>query len=424
MKKFITLLVVWLLAAAYGIAQPVGSGTNGLDDLITEALRNNPEIRAAVYRMDAAGARVLQESALDDPELTYMRDEMPGFRWKDAMYSRLELSQRIRFPSKLVRQSELAEIQVEHAHHDHMEKANEVLAALKSAYYELWFVQQSIRLTEQNSRLLKQFTEIAQTKYGVGLVPQQDVLKAYVEGAKNDNQLVSLRQRELGTKAMIMAILNRPSTDTLGSAILADRIDFIPALEQVEQLALMNRPMLLHDSLAVEESRLRLSLARSEYLPDFSFALQYVTSPIGDFSGWGIKAAISLPFAPWTLAKTNARSEEAAISIRTSAVMYNASRNAVLADARDLYFKIQSAKRQAESYRTVVLPQARQSLQASMIAYQNGKTDFLMLIDAYRTLVELEMESLMVRTEFEKNVAELERAVGVPDIAGLKEERN
>jgi outer membrane protein TolC len=68
----------------------------------------------------------------------------------------------------------------------------------------------------------------------------------------------------------------------------------------------------------------------------------------------------------------------------------------------------------------VILPQAQQSLKASITAYQNGRTDFLMLFDAYRTLVELSMESLMVRMQFEQAVAELERQVGVPDIVSMK----
>jgi outer membrane protein TolC len=73
----------------------------------------------------------------------------------------------------------------------------------------------------------------------------------------------------------------------------------------------------------------------------------------------------------------------------------------VLSNVKDMYFKVQSSKQQIESYITVILPQARQSLKASITAYQNARTDFLMLIDAYRTLVELSMESLMVRMQFD-----------------------
>jgi outer membrane protein TolC len=170
---------------------------------------------------------------------------------------------------------------------------------LKLAYYELWIAQQSINMTEENARLLRQFTDVAQTKYGVGQVPQQDVLKAYVEIAKLENNLTALRQRELSAKSMLMSLLNRNPNDSLGVATLRDSIVFTPSLQALERLTLQSRPMLLHDSLGVEEGQVMLSLARREFLPDFMLGLQYVTAPSGDFRGWTVIAVISLPFAPW-----------------------------------------------------------------------------------------------------------------------------
>lgn len=406
--KVLFLVVTPLLA--YGQQQ-----TLELRQLVDEALRNNPEIQASLHQVDAAHARIGQAGTLDDPELTYMREEMPGFRFNEAMYSRIELMQTFRFPSKLSKETEIAEINAEHSHHNHYEKELEIIAKLKSAYYELWFVQQSMALNRENARLLQQFVTIAKTKFGTGEAALQDVLKANVELAKLENQGTVLQQQEQSAKAMLMAILNRQPNDTLGVAGLSDNVVFRATLDTLQQLALQSRPMLLHDSLMVEESRAMLSLSKREYLPDIKLGVQYVTVPVGDFRGWGISAGITLPFAPWTLGKASSRVEEAAATISKSSAALNASRNMVMSNVRDLYFKAQSARRQLDSYRTVILPQAQQSLKASMTAYQNGRTDFLMLVDAYRTLVELSMESLMARMQFEQAVSELERQVGIPD---------
>ncbi len=387
-----------------------------LHRLIEEALKNNPEIQASLHQVDAAHARVGQAGTLDAPELTYMREEMPGFRWNQSEMQKVELMQMFRFPSKLSKETEIAEINAEHSHHDHYEKELEVIAKLKSAYFELWFVQQTMVLNRENARLLQQFVTIAKTKFGVGDASLQEVLKANVELAKLENQSIVLQQQERSAKAMLMAILNRQQIDTLGVAVLQDSVVFKTTLDWLQQGAFRSRPMLLHDSLAVEESRAMLSLSKREYLPDFKLGIQYVTAPMREFRGWSISVGITLPFAPWTLGKASARIEEATATISRSAATLNASRNMVLSSIKDLYFKVQSAKRQLDSYRTVILPQAQQSLKASMTAYQNGRTDFLMLVDAYRTLVELSMESLMVRMQFEQAVAELERQVGVADI--------
>ena len=416
----ITLLVStlsWSQQDSITILEPT---TLDVNSLTMEAMMKNPEIHAALAQMDVMEAKVSQAGALDDPELKFMREGMPGFQWNEAMYSRIELMQMFRFPTKLSTEKSLAEIRAEHAHHDHLEKINEVLSKLKSAYYELWFVQQSLVLDQENIRLMRQFSQIATIKYGVGLVSQQDVLKSHIEIAMMSNDLLMLRQRELGAKVMLMALLNRQEKDTLGYAIIPDEIIFTPSLDTLEQLALTMRPMLMHDSLMIAESETMRSMAKQEYLPDFKVGLERMTSPLDGFSGWSVTAGITLPFAPWTLGKANARVEEADAGIQRATFTYAASRNMVRSRIKDLYSKIIAEHQQLESFRTGIIPQARQSLNVSLNAYQTGKTDFLMLIDAYRTLVNLTKDYFMTRMEFEQSIAELEREVGYQDIATLK----
>jgi len=396
------------------------SSTLDLNTLIAEALINNPEIQAALSQMDVMEAKISQAGALDDPELQFMQEGMPGFRWNEAMFSRVELMQMVRFPTKISTERSLAEIRAEHAHHDHLEKVNGVLSELKIAYYELWFVQQNIVLEEENIRLMRQFLQTAMTKYGVGIVSQQDVLKAQVEIAMLNNELLMLRQKELGTKAMMMAILNRAEKDTLGFAIIPDEIIFTANLDTLQKLALLVRPMLTHDSMMIQESETMRSMAQQEYLPDFKFGLERITSPLDGFSGWSVTAGITLPFAPWTLGKASARVDEANAGIQRATSAYTASRNMVLSRIKDLYYKVIADKQRLESFRTGIMPQARQSLSASLTGYQTGRTDFLMLIDAYRTLVNLTKEYFMTRMEFEQTIAALDREVGYQNVATVK----
>lgn len=415
--KFILMVIALLTFSSRAMAQ---SDSLELQYLIVEALVNNPEIRAAAFQMEVMEAKVPQARALDDPELRYMRMEMPNFRWNIATYSNFELMQMIRFPSKLFAQSDIAKIQAEHAHHDHLEKINAVLAKLKSAYYELWFIQQDIALARENIRLMKQFSSIAQTRYGVGGGSQQDVLKARVELAKLENDLIMLRQKELGMKAILMAILNRAPNDRIGVAVIPDEVVFTPTLDTLQTLALQNRAMLKHDSLSVDENRTMLSLAKQEYLPDLRLGLEYVRGPLDGFRGWTVTAGIVIPFAPWTLGKASGRVDEANAAIQRSIATYNASRNMVLSNVKELYFKAEANKQQLNAYRTKILPQAQQSLEASTTEYQSGRTNFLTLVDAYRTLVELKMEHFMIRMEFEQTIAELERTVGYQNVASIK----
>jgi outer membrane protein, heavy metal efflux system len=418
--KNIFLSMILLLLTAQLFSQNSSPTAMRLDDLIDEAVKNNPEIRAALAQVDVMRARVSQAGTLDDPELKFMREGMPDFKYSKAMFSRLELMQMIPFPTKLGTQKDLAEIQKRSSQSDQLEKVNEVLAKLKSTYVELWFIQQNIALMQENSRLMKQFLSAAQTKYTTGQVPQQDILKTQIEIAMIGNEQISLRQKELGMKVMLMSLLNRDGKDTLTTAMMPAEISFTLNLDSLLSFALHNRPMIVKDSLMIDESRTMLSMAKQEYLPDFKFGIERMTEPMGQFTGWSVSAGITIPFAPWTLGKASARVDEANASIIKSNASYTATRNMVASNIKDLYYKASGAKEQLDIYNSAILPQAKQSVQASLTAYQTGTTDFLMLIDAYRTLVNISKEYFMTRMQFEQTVAELEREVGPQNLSDVK----
>ena len=409
MRTFLAVMLAllpWRLAAQ---TTEVQSGREEpLSSVVEEALIRNPEITAAIHEMGRAVAVVPQSGALDDPMLFYEREEMPGFQWNKPEMHRIGLMQTIRFPTKSGRLDDIAEINSEHAHHDHLEKVNEVILRVKASYFDLWFVQQSILLNRETAGLLRIFTDAARTKYGAGEGGQQDVLKAMVEAGKVDLRLSEFRQEEQSAKAMLGSLLDRRLPDSIGVAVLGERKNIGLPLDSLQAMALDNRPMLLHDSLTILEKEAMVDLASNEYLPDLLLGVEYI-----NYTHHQSDAGISLPFAPWTLSKAGGRVEEAEADLSRSQASLSASQNMVASAVRDAYVKIRSADERLSSYEQSLLPQSRQAFEATLAAYRTGREDFLMLIDAYRTLVELSEEYLGVRRDFEKGVAELEFATGV-----------
>ncbi|HYQ86736.1 MAG TPA: TolC family protein [Bacteroidota bacterium] len=388
--------------------------------LVAEAMVKNPEIQEALYDWEAKAAQIPQAGGLPYPELKFAQEEMPGFRFNEASYSRIELMQTIPFPAKLGSKRSIGATVAEHAHHDHLEKINDIVSRLRRAYYELWFIQQSIVLERENQRLLRQFESIARTRYVGGQVSQQDVLQAQVELAMASRELLSLRQKEMSAKAMLMSILNRNEPDTLGFAVIPETVSFKANLDSLIGLGLHNRPMVLHDSLRIDERNERVALAREEYLPDFTLGIERVTSPLAGFSGWSVRAGITLPFAPWTLAKVSAGVEEASASVNAARSAYRATRLMVTANIKDLFYRADAFKRQLDLYRAVIIPLARQRLNLGLASYQTAQTDFLMLIDAYRTYVDQTRDYFMTRMNFDQTVADLEREVGSASLSVTK----
>lgn len=414
MKSIVLLCALAIPALARAQSSPMA-----LDSLLREVYHGNPEILAARSRAEMLEARARQSGSLDDPQFTYMREEMPGFRWDGAMMQKFELMQMVRFPSKSRDESTIATFDAVREHLAHDERVNEILRRVKEAYIELWMTQEKMRLNAETWQLLNQVVALVRARQSAGTASLQDVLKASIERAMNENDRLTLRQEELSAKAMLMLLLARSPADTLGVAVLPEGAPFTTSLDALELIALRSRPLILRDSLARDQGDALVTLAQREYLPDFRFSVQYVTAPAGDFRGWSVGAGLTLPFAPWTLGKASGRVEEAEATKRESQFEYSAARNMVRAEVRDQYYRVQAASLQLDRYREEILPQARQALQAGVASYQSGSGDLLMLIDTYRTEVGTASEAVMARARFEQSLAGLERAVGRMNIARL-----
>lgn len=387
-----------------------------LQFLIIETLMNNPEISAEVSRMAIAESRVPQAGSLEDPELTFKQMEIPGTSIGKAMYSNIELMQMIMFPTKLSLRSRIASVRAEHAHHEHLEKVIKIVAEVKSAAAMLWYARTAIAINADNQMLLRQIVRTAETQYSVGKVSQNDVLRARIELARAESEQVVLQQESVSAESMLLALLNRRPGRRIGR-ILMDSLE-VPTVSvgALIHFAVANRPMVVHDSLSIYETELMVSMAKQEYIPDFRLSLEYVRSPQLGHKRWSVMAGISLPFAPWNLAKASARVEEAQAERSMKTSMFQASKNMVEAQIRDAYARLHSSAVVWKTYDREILPQSRQSLFSLMTEYQTGRTSYLMMIDSYRMYQMARMESAMARTRYEQAVASLEREVGVTNL--------
>ncbi|MDP2208378.1 MAG: TolC family protein [Bacteroidota bacterium] len=387
-----------------------------LEELIDEALVNNLELESFAQIVNASEAKIPQMRSLDDPEITFRLMEMPGLKPNEAMYANLELMQMIRFPTKISTEVRMAELEARRAQQIYNEKSVEIIMKVKSAFYELWMAQRNLELNRENTELMKQFLQIATTRYSVGKISQQDVLRAQVEIAKLEKERLGFSDMEEAALAMLASLLNKNISDFNGVATAADTIYFDFDIKQIQDYALKYCSRLRSDSLMVEKDKEMHKLAKLEFLPDFKVGVEYVSSPVTGFRGWSLLAGISLPFSFWTLGKANARVEEASANILKSTAMYKNERNMLLSKVREYFAKSNSLKSQWDLYQNNIIPLAEQSLQVTQTNYQTGQTDFLMLLDAYRMLTMEKMEQIMTRMKFEQTLADLEREIGCRDI--------
>ncbi|MBI3597119.1 MAG: TolC family protein [Nitrospirae bacterium] len=382
-----------------------------LTELLQEALAKNPELVSARQRWEAAREEISQAGSLEDPQLTITQWAIPSnFNIGDADETWYGIGQSFPFPGKRSLRGQVATKDAEAAEQDYQAKVREVAARFKMVYYQFSLIHEAIALHLEHQALLEEFIQIANQKYAVGQVSQQDLLKAQVELSKLHNSLLGLEQEKVSAQAEINTMLNRPPQTPLGKPEEVTYHPFSLTLENLQRQALQERPELKAAAFTIEKNERAQSLAKKNYLPDFMVELQYWDVHTGA-NKWMATAKISLP---WIFsAKYDARVRQAAAEESQAKAEYVAVQNRTLFQLQDLFAKIKAAEQLIEVYQSGVLPQAEQSLEAARIGYQAGKADFLNLIDSERTLRNLQLEYYTALARFEQNIAELEQAAGV-----------
>ena len=73
---------------------------------------------------------------------------------------------------------------------------------------------------------------------------------------------------------------------------------------------------------------------------------------------------------------------------------------------------LDAARRSEALVKTQLLPQSELSLQSALAAYENGKAEFAMLLEAQRQIRSARQELLKTQVEAQLRMAEIERILG------------
>ena len=384
-----------------------------LPELIHEVLVRNPELVAARKQWEAATNRITQARSLDDPTLSVQLWNVPQtFNVTQTQNSIFGLSQSFPFPGKLALKGDMASRSAEMTEQTVHGKERELVARLKQAYYDLFLAQKAIQIHHEQVDLIRQFVEIANAKFRTGKGAQTDVLKAQVELSMLFQHLPVLEQRRETTEAMLNTLLDRDPASPLGIAQAPSQLPLERPIDDLHRLALNDRPELKAAELAVQRNEQSRALAQRQYYPDFNVAFQRFQNFQAN-DGFGAYVAMSIPFAFWTKPKYDAGVQEAAAAVSAARAQQHTLENLTRFQVKDLLARLRATDQVATLYRTTVLPQAEQSLEAARVGYRAGKTGFLDLIETQRAWQGFQLEYFKALVDRQHRLAELEQVVGV-----------
>ncbi|MGB7546140.1 MAG: TolC family protein [Terracidiphilus sp.] len=439
MRAFVSLVCLLAAAASAGVSRaetPAGSdGLLGfaalfqetpraqatgpaltLDDVERMALARNPEIEVAARRVAVAEAHVPVAGALDDPTVMYRGWGVPlqqPWNLNDAQ-NMFSISRTFPGRGKRALRTSVAESDVDVAKAQLEQVRLEVRVRAHKAFDDLLRADEEMRIHDRHVAIARQAIEAARIRYTVGKVPQQDVLKAQVALTALAEHMIRFDHDADLARARLNTLLGRDPTAPLRVTGEFAVLAALPASQKLDEIALQSRPDLMAAGQDAERSRKQQALARKAYAPDFTVSAGYMLmQPSAKMrNSYMVEGSMNLPWL--NRRKHDAEIGEATAQATEKDVELNALRNAAFGQIQDALVEAQAAQKLARMYHDQLRPQAEATLESSVIAYENDKTNLLDLLDSQMTVVNVDLAWLEAVADFDTRLADLELATGAP----------
>ncbi|KAF0174453.1 MAG: outer membrane efflux protein [Limisphaerales bacterium] len=387
---------------------PALSAESPLNDFLAHAMLTQPQVEAAYYDWAASVRRITTARSLPDPRLTFSADiqdvvmglvpgvmaEFPG-------------------PGKLRAAANVAAAESDVKYFAFEAAVLRTAFNLKKPYYQLHFLDAKIAVNQEMLRLLADLEKLSRARNEVGAVTLQDALRAQIEQERLANEIANLQDSRNPLLAQFKAALGL-SAEAAAPPVPA-KLETTPLDLTADRLltgALARNPRLKAMEAEVRRADASIRLAYKARVPDFSLGLEADVKP---------NPVIFTPQVGMTLPvwrdKIAAQIAAAQAEKQAAAARFSAEQIMLAVEFAEKSFMFREATRNLELLNDRLLPKARQSLEVARSGYASGKTDFINLIDAQRTLLDFRLTEVEARIQRELALAELSLVIlGTPPV--------
>ena len=392
-------------AAAAATAEPLS-----LAKAIELALEGNPEVAAAKRQWEATEGQVLQGRSRPNPELAYSLEDA---RSKTRTQS-WQLNLPLELGGKRAARTKAAEKSREQAQAQLAELQATVRANVAAAYFDVLTAQERLVLARDSAALAKSSTDTVSKRVAAGKVSPVEESKARVAEAGVRVELAQAASEQRNALSRLFALLGRidaPYTVLEGKA---ENLPSVPSLVDLQPL-ISSSPGVVLARIEVDRRKALTDLEQSKRVPDVTVSVGMQRSnetqrnvllfgvsvplPVFDRNQGNLLEALKL--------EDKARDELQAATVRL---------HSEVAQARE---RLSTITAEVQSLQQEVLPGAKSAYDAATIGFENGKFNFLEVLDAQRTYFTAKSQYLKALGEAHRAAADIDRLLGASMVPGL-----
>lgn len=383
------------------LAADAAAQTLSFEEALRAADRQSPRLVAQRAMVSSAGYQAARASELPDPKLRLGIDNLPisgedRFRYDRDFMTMRSVGWTQDFPNHAKRE----------ARGVRAERAREVEQAMLAsqqamlhrevalAWFEVHFAERSRDVLDA---LVRQFAAHADTvAAGVARGKQTAAESFMMRGALEQTRDRAIDQQRIiaRARAMLEAFLGEEAKRLLGappdtSALAHGREALLVRLHEHPMLRVLDE----RESLA----RAEVDLAKTSKISDWSLEVGYAQRGPAFSNMVSVTVAFELP---WQAERRQDRDVASKLAeVEQARALREDARRMHEAELRSWLADHDAATKRVERFRTVLLPLARDRVNAALAAYQGGRSELTPVLEANRAVTEAELALLAVEAE-------------------------
>src|SRR2546430_3571620 len=399
-----------------------------LGEVTRIVLENNPAIKEADSRWQAAIHRVRQANAWDDPRVI---GESRVHRYVDVSPNAfadqtLAIEQLIPITGKNLVRGRIASAEALSALEEVRRAQLDVIAKARATYFELANAYDQLEINSKNLTSLKQIADISRSRYESGLESAANVLVAETDYSKLQEARRDLERNLSDAQSQLNALMNHDAFAPLGAPATATVDHAHPSVSRLHAITLAQRPEVQMARAKIDGEKSKLQLAHRAWIPDPTLMVKGQRYNDAAEAVSELDAGVSFTI-PWVNpGKYSAGVREARAKLAAAEQGLDREQKEALRLLRDQLAKVETFHHHVELFRDKLVPQPQQAFEATRLSYESGKATFLDWISAQRNLRDIEATAREHLSDYQVAVAELEAIIGAqlytaPNEAGSRQ---
>lgn len=404
----IAALVLSLSFAPTAFAEPLDK-----EAALSLALKNNPRLSAALARIEGAEGERLQASLMPNPQAMLEienfggEDDQESF---DGAETTLGLEQEIEVAGKRGKRTEVADYGFQITQQQAIAEALSLLAEMEYAFMRVAIATERLALAEKRVSLADETHETVKKRVSAAAASDIQHTKADIEQSAAQLEKSKAEAELTEAKSILASLLGTPSISVDDMQVQAG-LEGLPDLP--DRAALLDAVRNTPQARAAEFTKMRatsqLDLARAQGVPNPTFGLG--VRRFNENDSTALVAGVSFPLPVFNRNQGSVKAAKAGI-IEADAMARQQDLD-LQQSAIAAWEKLAAAHKEAEAYQSDMVPSAERAYSQASEGYSAGRFSFLDLLDAQRTLYEVQesrLDSLLslyeakAQTDFLMNV--------------------